>query len=222
MRVVVRVNAGLAGIAVTLVVAGCSVAGSGSRTPPPRRPRPSTIVQRPAALPPALTITAQPSANRTGAWLAPGTVVRPAGSDAGVFADARHGFTLASIDYVTYPLATVDGGRTWRIAGPALPLVASAGTVAGSQPGVAGPQTYFASEGLGMTTVVEVTTDAGKHWWQAFLPGGAVFVGAFGGELTAIVAAPSNGTSDAPVAMWAYHSRSGRRWSYDGTLNSLS
>jgi hypothetical protein len=150
--------------------------------------------------------------------VSPGTLVAAANVGAGVFADARHGFTLTRIGYETYPAVTVDGGRTWRIAGPVLPLTAEPPL---TQPGVAGPETYFASEGLGGTTVVEVSTDAGKHWWQAFLPGGAVFVGAFDGELTAIVAA-SGGTPDTAVAFWAYHSRSGRSWRYDGTVGRVS
>jgi hypothetical protein len=154
--------------------------------------------------------------------LPPGTVVPAASLGAGLFADARHGFTLASIDGTeTYPAATVDGGRTWRIDGPLLPTAASAGSGVVSQPGIAGPRTYFVSEGIGGITVVEVTTDAGKRWWQTLLPGGAVFVGAFDGELTAIVA---GGASRPGVqeTFLAYHSRTGRRWTYDDSLDADS
>jgi hypothetical protein len=153
--------------------------------------------------------------------LPPGTVVPTASLEAGLFADTRHGFTLARIDGTeTYPAATVDGGRTWRIDGSLLPA-ASAGSGVISQPGIAGPRTYFVSEGIGAMTVVEVTTDAGKRWWQTLLPGGAVFVGAFDGELTAIVA---GGVSRPGVqeTFLAYHSRTGRRWTYDDSLDGDS
>jgi hypothetical protein len=87
---------------------------------------------------------------------------------------------------------------------------------------VTGPETYFASEGLGGTTVVEVTTDAGKHWWQALLLGGVVFAGAFDGELTAIVAGAASDMHGAGVAPRAYHSKTGRRWTYNDTRNAVS
>ncbi len=169
---------------------------------------------------PTASVSAQLFARSADERLRSGTVVRPANLGVAVFADARHGFTLASIDYETYPAATIDGGRTWRIDGPGLPI--PQGPEASSQPGVAGPDTYFAADGLQGTTVVEVTTDAGKHWWQAFLPGGVVFVGAFDGELTAIIAVPTGDPQSAGVEFWAYHSKSGRRWNYDGALNSVS
>ncbi len=171
---------------------------------------------------PAASVNAQLFARSADEPLRPGTVVRPADLGVGVFADARHGFTLASIDYETYPAATIDGGRTWRIDGPGMPIPAAQGPQAASQPGVAGPNTYFAADGLEGTTVVEVTTDAGRHWWQTFLPGGVVFVGAFDGELTAIIAVPTGDPQSAGVEFWAYHSKSGRRWDYDGALDSMS
>lgn len=133
-----------------------------------------------------------------------------------MFADARHGFTLASIDGEIYPAATVDGGRTWRVDGPVFHISAAAAPVSLGGPGVAGPRTYFASEGLpGGTTVVDVTTDSGRSWWQALLPGGAVFVGAFDGELTAIVA-PRTELQGAGAPLWAYQSKTGIRWTYAG------
>jgi hypothetical protein len=237
-----------------LAVAGCGAGSSGSltarvSTQSTRGSASSAPGARPAAgagvLPPAASASAQLFV-RAGERLRPGTVVRPANLGVGVFADARHGFALASIGYETYPAATIDGGRTWRIDGPVLPIPAAGGPAAGGpaaggltggpaagapaaggptasgQPGVAGPETYFASEGLAGTTVVDVTTDAGKHWWQAFLPGGVVFVGAFDGELTAIIAVPVGNPQSAGVEFWAYHSKSGKRWDYDATLNPVS
>ncbi len=166
--------------------------------------------------------TAAVSAARPAIPLRPGTVVPAASLGIGLFADARHGFTLASIDgSETYPAATADGGRTWRIDGPLLPAPPSGGLGVISQPGIAGPRTYFVSEGIGGITVIEVTTDAGKRWWQTLLPGGVVFVGAFDGELTAIVAGDAT-RPDVQERLLAYHSRTGRRWTYDDALDAIS
>jgi hypothetical protein len=214
-----------------LAIGACgskSASSPAARGSPPVPPGPAAQATVPAAgagvgaVPPAASVSAQLFVTSTDERLRPGTIVAPADLGTSVFADARHGFTLASIDYRTYPAATIDGGRTWRIAGPVLPIPPAPGPMAGVQPGVAGPDTYFASEGLEGLTVVEVTTDAGKHWWQAFLPGGVVYVGAFDGELTAIIAVPTGNPQSAGVEFWAYHSRSGRRWDFDGALDSVS
>jgi hypothetical protein len=155
--------------------------------------------------------------------LRPGTVVPLANVGVAVFADARHGFTLASMSgSETYPAATVDGGRTWRIDGPVLPALPSGGPAVISQPGIAGPRTYFVSEGVGGITVVDVTTDAGKRWWRTLLPGGPVFVGAYEGELTAIVASSTIDRPDAQETFWAFHSKTGRRWTYDDSLSAVT
>jgi hypothetical protein len=216
----------------TLALTGCGSGSSRSaatRTSSPSVASPgaplSQLVAGAGALPPAASVSAQLFVRAADRRVAPGTVVRPANLGASVFADARHGFTLASIGYDTYPAATIDGGRTWRIDGPVLPIPAARAGVTQrpprGQPGVAGPNTYFAAEGLQGTTVVEVTTDAGKHWWQALLPGGVVFVGAFDGELTAIIAVPTGNPQSAGVEFWAYHSKSGRRWDYDAGLDRV-
>lgn len=175
------------------------------------RPRPAFV----AAGPRPATRAARP--------LRPGTVVPPANVGVAVFADARHGFTLASMSgSETYPAATVDGGRTWRIDGPVLPTLPSGGPAVISQPGIAGPRTYFVSEGVGGITVVDVTTDAGKRWWRTLLPGGPVFVGAYEGELTAIVAGSTIDRPDAQETFWAFHSKTGRRWTYDDSLSAVT
>lgn len=160
---------------------------------------------------------------RTSKPLRPGTVVPSAKVGVSVFADARHGFTVASMSgSETYPAATVDGGRTWRIDGPVLPALPSGGRAVISQPGIAGPRTYFVSEGVGGITLVDVTTDAGKRWWRTLLPGGPVFVGAYDGELTAIVANSTIDRPDAQETFGAFHSKTGRRWTYDDSLGALS
>jgi hypothetical protein len=52
------------------------------------------------------------------------------------------------------------------------------------------------------------------------LPGGTVFVGSFGGELTAIVTAPAVARPGVAETFLAYHSKAGRRWTYDDSLSA--
>lgn len=212
---------------VVLVFGALLAGGCGSSTSSRRFSRPLLPAQAVSAAvadmpPPAATVTARlfpPGAFQT---LRPGTAVSSADLGQQVFADARHGFALASVYSGTYPAATVDGGKTWQIDGPFLPIPASTAPLAVRYPGVAGPTTYFASGGQGGITVVDATTDAGRHWWQALLPGGVVYVGAFEGELTAIIASPTWDVPGARVTFWVYRSRTGRRWTYAATVNSPS
>jgi hypothetical protein len=200
-----------------------SIAGSSSAR------RPAQASAAPAAnsagrvrpTPPVARVSARPFPRRAYVTLRPGTVVASAAIARTVFADARHGFALASVGDWTYPAATVDGGRRWRIDGPSLPISFGAVPVAVTLTGVAGPETYFASAGLQDNTIVEVTTDAGDHWWQALLPAHVVYVGAFQGELTAIVAHPRRGV-DAAIGFWAYQSKTGRAWTYNPALDFTS
>ena len=183
--------------------------GVDSRLSSPARPRPAVVAAAPRR------------AIRASRPLRPGTIVPSAKVGVQVFADARHGFTVASMNgSENYPAATADGGRTWRIDGPVLQAPPSGGPGVTSQPGIAGPRTYFVSEAIGGITVVEVTTDAGKRWWRTLLPGGPVFVGAYDGELTAIVASSTIDRPDAQETFWAFHSKTGRRWTYDDSLDA--
>jgi photosystem II stability/assembly factor-like uncharacterized protein len=144
-----------------------------------------------------------------------------------VFADAQHGFALATIKGWTYPAATHDGGRQWRIAGPVFMSLAAQGGGEVDQLGVAGPKTYYAWEQQGFDIVVDSTTDAGKHWWHAFLPGGVLSVvgnvssvGA-GGGLTAIVNGPPLDLHGTGAPLWLYQFKTGRRWSYTGRIRGF-
>ncbi len=200
----------LAGVLALAACAALTFEPVGPRTSSRARPRPAS-----AAGPRPATRASRP--------LRPGTVVPSTNVGVAVFADARHGFTVASMSgSETYPAVTVDGGRTWRIDGPVLPALPSGGPAVISQPGIAGPRTYFVSEGIDGITVVDVTTDAGKRWWRTLLPGGPVFVGAYDGELTAIVADSTIDRPDAQEAFWAFHSKTGRRWTYDDSLSATT
>jgi len=67
-----------------------------------------------------------------------------------VFANPRDGFAIGTLprDLDTYPLATFDGGKTWRTAGPVLHVPAAEGPVAVAQAGMIGPHIWYACCGL--------------------------------------------------------------------------
>jgi hypothetical protein len=167
----------------------------------------------------APTIIARRIAKQPGA-LAPGTLVGPAAlATPRVFVDGEHGYALAIIQAITYPARTVDGGHTWRIDGPALHKPAAQGPMAVGEIGVANANTAFAWGGVAPNTVVDVTTDGGKHWRQAFLPGSVLFVGIGApGELLANVHGFVPQGHTVHTGLWAYATKSGRVWSYSNSL----
>lgn len=76
---------------------------------------------------------------------------------------------------------------------------------------MSGPRVWYAwGDGI---TVVDVTPDAGKHWWAAFLPGTVltVYSDPMCGRLTADVQ-PYTKHKNPPL--WTYVSVGGRRWTY--------
>lgn len=135
-----------------------------------------------------------------------GTLVRPFGDR--VFSDARHGFALAGRGQAQYPARTLDGGRTWRIDGPQFHVDAADGAEAVGSVGVAGPRTLFAYG----SSVVDVTTDGGRVWWETFLGELVVaVVPGVGHDLVAYVQQPSGRGSAAST--WQYvSSDGGRHW----------
>ena len=102
--------------------------------------------------------------------LAPGSRVRTRDLSVRVFADGRHGFAIAFVEYASYPVASTNGGRTWRIDGPAFQLPVADAGLAVDQGGVANAHTFFAWEAPGYNSVIDVTPDGGRIWWQSFLP----------------------------------------------------
>jgi hypothetical protein len=131
-----------------------------------------------ASAAPRGTVTASPIARVRGTPR-PGTRVRSADLGTRVFADARHGFALASIDDGQFPAATADGGRTWRVNGPVLHENAAQAPLSVNEVGIANRRTYFA---FGGGQVVDVTSDGGRHWFRAIL-----------GDVVVAVAAPGDG-----------------------------
>jgi photosystem II stability/assembly factor-like uncharacterized protein len=106
--------------------------------------------------------------------LASGTRVRPAAIfSQRVFTDGKHGFALASVAGADYPVATSDGGKTWKTDGPALHLHAAQAPLAVTFIGAVSRKTIFA---WGGGQVIDTTNDGGKHWYRALFQGAPVAV----------------------------------------------
>jgi hypothetical protein len=159
--------------------------------------------------------------------LASGTILPQEDLGIRVFADRRHGFALAirlAGGVQTYPVASSDGGQTWRVAGPILHVDAAQGAIAVATPGVQGPRFYYAWDD-GYNSIVDVTTDAGRRWWQTFLPGAVLSVTPETGPgkgLIALVEGPTTDPGGHGASLWDYRTTDGRHWRYMGSLNAVS
>jgi hypothetical protein len=171
----------------------------------------STTRATAAALPPKL-ITGHVITSSAQGVLKRGAVVSSGRLGVRVFPSAGRGFALATVADVTYPAATVNGGRTWKIDGPPFHLPAAQAPLVVTQVG-AYKSTYFAWGGPGGGNVADVSPDAGKHWWGASL-GGIVLsvVATFNGHLVASIQNPV-GTKGLQSSNWVYVSKDGgRHW----------
>lgn len=109
--------------------------------------------------------------------LRPGTRVPASDLGLRVFVDGRHGVAIntgSSLGDVTYPVATSDGGRTWRVDGPELHIPAADGPDGVTQVTAARPSTYVVYGGPQGANSVVVSSDRGRHWYRAYLPDGTV------------------------------------------------
>ena len=143
----------------------------------------------------------------------PGSVVRSSALFGDrVFLNANEGIALADGDNQEYPALSIDGGRVWRIAGPPLHVNAADGAEGVGSLGIANPRTWFAYG----SSVVDVTTDHGRTWWEAYLGEEVVaVVPADDDELVAYVAESVNNRHPNAAVTWQYVSRDGgRRWHY--------
>jgi hypothetical protein len=169
-----------------------------------------------AILTPPRYLTAGPIRPRKGA-VAPGTVLTAADLFGDrVFANADSGFALANDGQAQYPTRTVDGGRTWRIDGPQLHVDAADGPEGVGYVGVGGPSTFFAYG----SSVVDVTTDGGRVWWETFVGElvMAVVVGPRNGLVAYVQRSLSNDRAN-PAVTWQYVSHDGgRHWRYSSAL----
>jgi hypothetical protein len=103
-----------------------------------------------------------------------------------MFFNSNKGFAMAQAGQAQYPVATGDGGKTWKTNGPALHLNAAQAPLAVTNIGVGNQKTMFACCG---GQVVDATGDGGKHWYQALL-----------GDTVLSVIAPGNGKRLVAVA----------------------
>ena len=201
----------LASLAVGSAVAGVAAGSQGASGP--------AAVSASVASPPT-TVTGTLIARRTGT-LGPGTVVRSANLGLRVFPNAQHGFALADVGQAQYPARTANGGRTWRINGPALHVNAAQAPLVVLQVGAANQHAYFAWGGPGGGQVVDVTNDAGRHWWQAIL--GDIVMAVVAGADGRLVALAQNAPAshDANAQTVVYISKDGgRHWSLDTRIGA--
>ena len=128
-----------------------------------------------------------------------------------VFANARDGFALAGEDSAEYPVHSTNGGGTWRIDGPQVHIDAADEAEGVGYVGIAGPRTFYAYG----SSAVDVTANAGRTWWQAFLGEFVLAVVPSGVGLVALVQQQSASKSGNPAVTWMYSSGDGgRHWSY--------
>ena len=139
------------------------------------------------------------------------------------FANSRDGFAIGTPPGdlgATYPIATADGGKTWRIAGPILHIPAAQGALAVDAAGMSSPHVWYAwSDG---NTVVDVTPDAGKHWWQAFLPGQVLTVYADQIQCNRLIALVQPFIQRKHPPLWTYASATGHHWTYVANTNAAT
>ena len=132
---------------------------------------------------PAKTVTGA-LIKRTAHTLKPGS--KASGSGPRVLVTGTAGWKLAAGTQAQYAANTTDGGKTWRIASPALHVNAAQAPLAVTQLGAMSPKVAYA---FGSGQVADVTSDGGKHWYQALFQGtvAAVVPGEFGKQLAAFV-----------------------------------
>src|SRR6202008_4643398 len=111
-----------------------------------------------------------------------------------------------------YPANTTDGGKTWRIDGPHLHVNAANAPDVVTGRGVTGKSTYVAYGGPGGGNTGVVSTDRGKHWWRAYMPGVPITVepSSTGGTAALVAIVESNPGK----FMASLSTDGGRHWRY--------
>ncbi|HTU87918.1 MAG TPA: hypothetical protein VMF57_20235 [Solirubrobacteraceae bacterium] len=172
------------------------------------------LAQGAAPTPPA-TITARLLKHRP-LTAKVGTVVPASGLGQRVFINQRVGFALGAVGQAQYPAKTTDGGAVWKTFGPALHENAAQAPLAVTEIGVANARTvYFYGSGQ----VVDVTSDGGKQWWQAFSQELSVAVVPGIGRRLLWFTQDSFGANGTNAVTWPYVSTDGGRvWHYTTAL----
>jgi hypothetical protein len=201
-------------LAAALAALGAMAVGAASvgAAPPPSRLAADRVT-------PPRTIVAHRLRPRLGA-VAPGTGVSASALFPNrVFVNGRVGFALANDGSAQYPALTFNGGQRWRIAGPQFHIDAADGPEAVGFVGASAPRTFYAYG----SSVADVSTDAGRTWWEAYL--GELVVAVVTPaphDLVAYVEQQMGSTSSSRTLIWQYVSRDGgRRWSYSTSLAGL-
>lgn len=108
---------------------------------------------------------------RQSGTLAPGSHVSPANvAGQRTFTNATRGFALASVQSADYPVATTDGGKTWKTDGPALHLHALQAPLAVVFIGAVNRRTVYA---WGAGQVIDTTHDGGRTWYRTLFTNGS-------------------------------------------------
>jgi hypothetical protein len=182
---------------------------------------PTRATQAVAPAPPA-SFTAHRLTSSAKGVLRPGSAVKSSTLGTRVFTGTKRGFALATVKGVTYPAATVDGGRTWKTNGPEFHLPAAQAPLVVTMVGAAKPKTDFAWGGPQGGNVINVTTDGGKTWWQAFPQEVVLSVLAVPRHrLIAIVQAPTSSGGTTAVTSVYVSKDGGRHWKYDNKLAAM-
>jgi hypothetical protein len=187
------------GVAASVATAGVAVAATTATPSPAHRIAAHRLRARPRAIRPGTRL------------LSPDLVSER------VFPTARIGFALANDEDAQYPALSADGGRSWRIEGPQLHIDGADGPEAVSAVGTAGPHTFFAYG----SSVVDVTTNGGRSWWETFAGElvMAVVPGPRPGDLIAYVQQSHSDRRLDPARTWQYVTRDGgHTWTYSTDL----
>jgi hypothetical protein len=174
-------------------------------------PRPATVATGPQMTVTGSLITPPPGT------LAPGSAVRARRIfGQRVFVTASRGFALAAVGSAQYPVATTNGGKTWKTNGPALHLNAAQAPLVVTTIGATTRRTIFAYGGGGQ--VIDATGDGGGHWYRALFIGVPVAVaGDPAGHLVAFIDQSVGSISGG--ATFQYVSKDGgQTWQYDTTV----
>ena len=147
-----------------------------------------------------------------------GTSVRLPTNGIREFAGPRAGYALVTIGNATYPVKTVDGGRSWHVAGPRLHQNAAQGGAGVGAIQAASASVALAWGGITPDGVVDWTTDGGQNWFTARFPGVVLYVGTEGGTLVANVYGSFRQGTTTHSGLWAYRENAGGTWTYVSTI----
>ena len=154
---------------------------------------------------PAKTVTGS-LVKRTPHTLKPGS--KASGKGMRVLVTGKVGWKLASGTQAQYAAKTTDGGKTWRIASPALHVAAAQAPLSVSLIGASSAKVAYA---FGAGQVADVTSDGGKHWYRALF-NGTVMAVVPGPRKRLIAFVDGGANASGPTApTWQYTSKDGGR-----------